>query len=338
MTEAITTRETPSIFCLKNNDLSAHLTQMLQEPEIHQENFLPRKKWEEELSQELLKQGATVIFLDVVGGGQSAKQGNLPHRIQAIADTIEEISNPKNGGGIEAVTTGRRIFAQKRQPGSDEFLFFIEGILKKGEVQKKISQLKKRLREKTGRENDIYVGVCSAAPNNQIGQALKSADIALTAAKELAKNEKVFSPQITVLNSLGQASLNESLISPNQLEINELPLAEGIKTQDTIAQIREEIENGQQITIISPQQMRKINKKYGMREGNKTLTETSEAITGKLEEQGIKANIYKVGTYFVVATSQKIKPQTIEEITALTQAALDKPLSFYGLGYAYFPE
>jgi len=62
-----------------------------------------------------------------------------------------------------------------------------------------------------------------------ISKALRCADIALTSTKKSAKSEENdFCPQIVTLDSSGQALLNGNPIDQSQLEIETLPLAEGI--------------------------------------------------------------------------------------------------------------
>jgi len=85
--------------------------------------------------------------------------------------------------------------------------------------------------------------------------------------------------------------------------------------------------------------MREINRQYGMKEGDRVLVETSEAITGllgTLKEEESQANTYKVGSCFVIAAGQKIPFNTLSKMAEIAQVSLDKPFSFYGLEYAYF--
>jgi len=108
---------------------------MLQEPEIRQESFLPRKEWEKKLEQTLLTRGATIFFLDVVGGGELAKQNVLASRIQTIINSIAIIYDQEKNGNIKKIiTSGRHIKVQKRVPGSDEIIFFFENRLNKREI------------------------------------------------------------------------------------------------------------------------------------------------------------------------------------------------------------
>jgi len=319
MTEAIIAKEIQPTLYQENPVLAERLSQMMREPEIHQENFHSRKEWESKAKEALLETGATIIFLDVAGGGKLAKNENLIPTIQAITNAISAYQENQENSML---TLGRRrqIATQERVVGSDEILILIRGKLNKEEIEKEIETLKEQLKKNTKRKNSVYIGVCSAVADTPLDRVLRGADIALKRAKELAKSKKKdFRHQVVTITS-DQAFLNGSPLNPSQLEKKALSLAKEVQFENVIEKIRKELGNNKKLTIISPKGMKEINKKYGMDGGDWILAEISKVIVrslGTLIEK-LPISIYKVGSMFIIAANEKIPSHILNKIAQET--------------------
>jgi len=334
MTEIITAKETPPTLCQENPVLAERLNQMMQEPRIHQEDSLPRKDWENEAKEALQGAGITILILDIAGGGKLAKNKTLIPMIQAIVDAIKHFQK-------SALTLGRQIAGQKRYTGSDEILILIQGKLNEEEIKEEVKRLKGHLEENTQKKNSVYIGVCSAATDIPLNRVLRGANIALKKAKESAKSgegKEDFRHQTVTIEASGQAFLNGNLLDSSQLENKALPLAEEVQSENAIEEIKEEVANKKELTILSPRKMKEINEKYGMDGGDRVLAEISEAAVRCLEKltKKLEIKIYKVGALLVIAANEKIPRDILEKIAqeASNEASLDGILNV-SLDHAY---
>ncbi len=280
----------------------------LQETPPPQEGFLSREEWQEKLEEQLEDQGRAVllVIVDIAGGTELSQQGKIAAAKEKIVKQIDAITTM-------SLATGRTIFSEKNQIGSDEFLFFMK-INPADDIEQIIAALQKNFDQAR-----VHLGAAlrEREVNTTASEMLSAADFALGRAKEANKkdpgNEEFYPKLLTFKmenDELG-AFLGSEKIAEEKLEPRSVDYGEKVVVENPVSELKNFMrefmseEKSLFLTFFSPTNMRQINQERGMAGGDKVLQDLAKILLTATNKK-----IFKVGTIFIVPESlseQQIK-------------------------------
>ncbi|MGI6278841.1 MAG: hypothetical protein ACOYJ8_03500 [Patescibacteria group bacterium] len=285
---------------INNPQLGERINLYLSEPTPPQAGFLNRKEWQQKLEKSLLSEKNTlVIFADIAGAGKLGEEINT-----RVAQFIADISFWQG----EQIAKGRQAQAQARQAGSDEFLVFAQ-TNSQAEAQKSINQLTENLNFNRDR-NQVHLGAAFIPGGTRVNlsSALRGADIALKTAKEANKDEnrtKDSNPKLLIFNNVRKAedpiaAIDNTPIAEEDFSTRTTTFPQEVVTENSVVQLRQNLDPNKPITILSPKQMKKINE-AGMSRGDEVLENIACQLATQLKEERPQeeVKIYKIGPNFV---------------------------------------
>jgi GGDEF domain-containing protein len=278
----------------------------LEEPTVEQEGFLSREDWQAALEEQLrqAKNGTLVVMIDIVGGTEQSEQGTMADKKAELVSQIRQLQQ-----GVILTSVGRITVEQAEinEPGSDEFLFFLE-IDSAKQAAEYIQQIQKIFNADHSL-NQVHLGASfmSAGLNSQTFKILRGADYALGQAKEANKdpeNEAAQgNPKLLTFEQDEDGELagkiEDELVKPEHLQQSEVNYGDRVITRNSVEAlriIRQEADANESVWLIfTPKEMKKINEKKGMRGGDQVLQSFSEVLLAMTNGQ-----VYKIGTNFVI--------------------------------------
>jgi len=297
-------------------EIGKKLLTFLQERPILQEGFLRRKEWEEKTKELLSKGKILVMIVDLVGSTNLLNAGRFAEIMGKVVGSIK--SWKKLFPESTLLTPGRTIEVRRRETGEDEILVTAQSEEESSIIiNRLISEI-----EKSCPQDSVYIGASENSAGTVLSRALRGADIALGMAKEEKKKNPQSKGIKTAQITNNSAKIDDQAIKETEMEITHPAFPENVVTHQPLDQLRQ---LKGKFLVVSPLEMKQINKIRGMEGGNQVLVEITEKINELVGVESIeeKAKIYKIVTIFVIPKESLTK----EKVDILAQS------TDFGLGF-----